>query len=68
MFLVALGIHSVFEGVAIGLQTEKEKVLEFSVAVLVHEIVMAVTFGLEVNNPWNLISTSFRISYITVKD
>ncbi|ROT76962.1 putative zinc transporter ZIP1-like, partial [Penaeus vannamei] len=49
IFLVALGIHSVFEGIAVGLQTEKDKVLEFSVAVLVHETVMAFTFGMEVS-------------------
>ncbi|XP_042888553.1 zinc transporter ZIP1-like isoform X2 [Penaeus japonicus] len=49
IFLVALGMHSVFEGIAVGLQTEKDKVLEFSVAVLVHETVMAFTFGMEVS-------------------
>lgn len=50
IFLVALGMHSVFEGIAVGLQTEKDKVLEFSVAVLVHETVMAFTFGMEVSS------------------
>lgn len=50
MFLVALGTHSVFEGVAVGLQTKADKVLEFAVAVLVHEWVMAFTFGLEVDS------------------
>ncbi|CAL4119060.1 unnamed protein product, partial [Meganyctiphanes norvegica] len=49
VFLIALGIHSIFEGMAVGLQTEKDKVLEFSMAVLVHEVVMAFTFGLEVS-------------------
>lgn len=50
IFLLALGVHSLFEGMAVGLQTQKEKVLEFSVAVLVHEVVMAFSFGMEVNN------------------
>lgn len=61
IFLVALGIHSLFEGAAVGLQTEREKVLEFGVAVLVHELVMAFTFGLEVSRsrrlawPWQVV-------------
>lgn len=50
IFLLALGVHSLFEGMAVGLQTQKEKVLEFSVAVLVHELVMAFSFGMEVSN------------------
>lgn len=50
IFLLALGVHSLFEGMAVGLQTQKEKVLEFSVAVLVHEVVMAFSFGMEVNS------------------
>lgn len=49
MFLMALGTHSVFEGMAVGLQTKADKVLEFAVAILVHEWVMAFTFGLEVD-------------------
>ncbi|XP_047740337.1 uncharacterized protein LOC108674462 isoform X2 [Hyalella azteca] len=49
IFLLALGLHSLFEGAAIGLQTQQEKVLEFGIAVLVHELVMALTFGLEVS-------------------
>ncbi|KAF2360509.1 Zinc/iron permease [Trinorchestia longiramus] len=57
IFLVALGIHSLFEGAAIGLQTQMEKVLEFGVAVLVHELVMAFTFGLEVSRSKRLAPT-----------
>ncbi|KAL7636179.1 UNVERIFIED_CONTAM: hypothetical protein RMT77_012936 [Armadillidium vulgare] len=49
MFLIALSAHSVFEGVAVGLQTSKDKIMEYSVAVLLHEAVMALTFGLEVS-------------------
>ncbi|XP_071529004.1 zinc transporter ZIP1-like [Panulirus ornatus] len=54
IFLMALGIHSLFEGMAVGLQTQKDKVLEFSVAVLVHETVMAFTFGMEVSKSHGL--------------
>ena len=52
IFLLALGVHSLFEGMAVGLQTQKEKVLEFSVAVLVHELVMAFSFGMEVSDSY----------------
>lgn len=47
---------------AVGLQTQKEKVLEFSVAVLVHEVVMAFSFGMEVNIDVIILSSSFIIS------
>lgn len=54
---MALGTHSVFEGVALGLQTKADKVLEFAVAILVHEWVMAFIFGLEVHS--SLLESSF---------
>ncbi|KAK4289042.1 hypothetical protein Pmani_037973 [Petrolisthes manimaculis] len=63
MFLVALGTHSVFEGVAVGLQTKADKVLEFAVAVLVHELVMAFTFGLEVSSN-EVLSRCKKVTYI----
>ncbi|KAG7162822.1 Zinc transporter ZIP1-like 2 [Homarus americanus] len=63
IFLLALGIHSLFEGMAVGLQTQKEKVLEFSVAVLVHEVVMAFTFGMEVSKS-HILSRCNKIIYV----
>ncbi|KAK3858365.1 hypothetical protein Pcinc_035448 [Petrolisthes cinctipes] len=66
MFLVALGTHSVFEGVAVGLQTKADKVLEFAVAVLVHEWVMAFTFGLEVVSSNEVLSRCKKVTYILI--
>lgn len=65
IFLIALGIHSVFEGMAVGLQTQKEKIMELAVAVIVHEVVMALTFGLEVSKS-NVLTKWKKISYIII--
>lgn len=65
IFLLALGVHSLFEGMAVGLQTQKEKVLEFSVAVLVHEVVMAFSFGMEVSNDHGLTRWT-RVVYVII--
>jgi len=63
VFLIALGIHSLFEGAAIGLQTEKEKLLEFGVAVMIHEALMALSFGMEVSKSTRL-STGWKVVYV----
>ncbi|XP_064090521.1 zinc transporter ZIP1-like [Macrobrachium nipponense] len=65
IFLVALGIHSVFEGMAVGLQTQTEKVMELGVAVFVHEVVMAFTFGMEVSRS-NTLSRIYKVVYVVV--
>ncbi|KAK7065557.1 hypothetical protein SK128_005704, partial [Halocaridina rubra] len=65
IFLIALGIHSVFEGMAVGLQTQKEKVMELFVAVLVHEMVMAFTFGMEVSKS-NALTRWNKITYVLI--
>ncbi|KAG0724457.1 Zinc transporter ZIP1 [Chionoecetes opilio] len=65
IFLLALGVHSLFEGMAVGLQTQTEKVLEFSVAVLVHEVVMAFSFGMEVSNN-NTLSRWGKAAYVVI--
>ena len=51
IFLLALSIHSIFEGAALGLQMRQEKVMEFAIALLLHEVIMAFTFGLQVQYP-----------------
>jgi len=59
---MALSIHSLFEGAAIGLQTEREKLIEFGVAVLMHEALMALTFGMEVSR--SQLSLPRRLLYV----
>ncbi|KAK8737781.1 hypothetical protein OTU49_004237 [Cherax quadricarinatus] len=63
IFLMALGIHSLFEGMAVGLQTEKDKVLEFSLAIMVHEALMAFTFGMEVSKS-HVLSRWSKVIYV----
>ncbi|XP_068218508.1 zinc transporter ZIP1-like [Palaemon carinicauda] len=65
IFLVALAIHSVFEGMAVGLQTHTEKVMELGVAVFVHEVVMAFTFGMEVSRS-NTLSRMYKVIYMVI--
>ena len=45
VLFLALGIHSVFEGLAIGLQEDMVKLVDISVAVIVHEAPVAFAMG-----------------------
>ena len=46
MLVVALSFHSVFEGIAIGVQGNGHKLLSIFVAVMVHKALMAFSLGL----------------------
>jgi len=48
MLLVALSFHSIFEGIAIGLQEEEGSLLSIFIAVIVHKAVMAFSLGLNI--------------------
>ena len=48
MLLLALSFHSVFEGVAIGLQENSGQLLSIFIAVIVHKAVMAFSLGLNI--------------------
>ena len=48
MLLLALSLHSVFEGVAIGLQDNSSQLLSLFIAVIVHKAVMAFSLGLNI--------------------
>lgn len=43
---VAIGIHAVFEGLAIGIETETIKVLSIGIAVVCHKWAEGLTLGL----------------------
>nr|ACO11533.1 Zinc transporter ZIP3 [Caligus rogercresseyi] len=49
VLLVALSVHSVLEGLAIGLQSSERELWEILAAVLSHKLIMAFTFGLSVS-------------------
>ncbi|OQV13296.1 putative Zinc transporter ZIP1 [Hypsibius exemplaris] len=46
ILLVALSLHSIFEGLAVGLQDSRRKVLEIFVALLIHKCVVAFSVGM----------------------
>ena len=46
MLLIALSFHSVFEGLAIGLQLDLGALVDLFVAVIAHKAVMAFSLGL----------------------
>lgn len=48
MLLVALSFHSVFEGIAIGLQESSADLISIFIAVIVHKAVMAFSLGLNI--------------------
>lgn len=48
MLLLALSFHSVFEGVAIGLQDNSGQFFSIVIAVMVHKVVMAFSLGLNI--------------------
>lgn len=46
LLVLALSIHSVFEGLAIGLQNDADNVLSIFAAVLIHKTILAFSLGL----------------------
>ena len=48
LLLIALSFHSVFEGLAIGLQENSGELLSIFIAVIVHKAVMAFSLGLNI--------------------
>lgn len=63
ILLIALSFHSVFEGLAIGLQESNESLISIFVAVIVHKAVMAFSLGLNIAGS-DLSAKSFIISNI----
>jgi len=61
LLLLALSLHSIFEGLAIGLQKVKANLISIFVAVLCHKAVMAFSLGLNIAQS-NLSARSFIIS------
>ncbi|XP_054714869.1 zinc transporter ZIP1-like [Uloborus diversus] len=50
LLVFALSLHSIFEGLAIGLQTSTQNVVRILVAVLIHKCIIAFTLGLNLVN------------------
>ncbi|XP_041642090.1 zinc transporter ZIP1 [Cheilinus undulatus] len=64
MLFLSLSIHSIFEGLAIGLQNTDSKVLELCVAILIHKSI--IVFSLSVKLVQSAVSQLWLAAYIGV--
>ncbi|XP_059477988.1 zinc transporter ZIP1-like [Neocloeon triangulifer] len=66
--LVALSIHAVTEGLAIGLQTSTPNVFFLLLAVSTHKFVIAFCLGMEMSSGWGAAKTTlrFHVVFMTV--
>jgi zinc transporter 1/2/3 len=63
MLLLALSFHSVFEGLAIGLQDDSKHMISIFIAVIIHKAVMSFSLGLNIAQS-NLSVRSFVLSNV----
>ncbi|XP_012692041.1 zinc transporter ZIP1 [Clupea harengus] len=64
MLFLSLSLHSVFEGLAIGLQTTESKVLEICIAILVHKSI--IVFSLSVKLVQSAVPPLWVAAYVLV--
>ncbi|KAG7468163.1 hypothetical protein MATL_G00139830 [Megalops atlanticus] len=64
MLFLSLSLHSVFEGLAIGLQTTQSKVLEICIAILVHKSI--IVFSLSVKLVQSAVKPAWVVAYVVV--
>ncbi|XP_034535478.1 zinc transporter ZIP1 isoform X2 [Notolabrus celidotus] len=64
MLFLSLSVHSIFEGLAIGLQSTDSKVLELCVAILIHKSI--IVFSLSVKLVQSAVSPLWVAAYIGV--
>ncbi|XP_043101348.1 zinc transporter ZIP1 [Puntigrus tetrazona] len=64
MLFLSLSLHSVFEGLAIGLQTTDAKVLEICIAILVHKSI--IVFSLSVKLVQSAVRPLWVVLYVSV--
>ncbi|TSL68170.1 Zinc transporter ZIP1 [Bagarius yarrelli] len=64
MLFLSLSLHSVFEGLAIGLQTTDTKVLEICIAILIHKSI--IVFSLSIKLIQSAVPSLWLIVYILV--
>ncbi|KAM9366804.1 zinc transporter ZIP1 [Symphorus nematophorus] len=64
MLFLSLSLHSVFEGLAIGLQSSDSKVLEICIAILVHKSI--IVFSLSVKLVQSAVHPFWVVAYIGV--
>lgn len=60
VLLLAISLHSIFEGLAIGLETEIYRLWELLLAVGIHKSIIALSLGM------NLIQTKFKLAFMVL--
>lgn len=65
LLLIALTFHSVFEGLAIGLQQESMSLYELFIAVIVHKAIMAFSLGLNLAQSAGITIKTFVVATLT---
>ncbi|GFQ64642.1 zinc transporter ZIP3 [Trichonephila clavata] len=64
MLMVSLGIHSLFEGLALGLQTSVPVLVNLVVGVAVHELLVAFAMGVNVSRLRLTTRTALKLAFI----
>ncbi|KFM57985.1 Zinc transporter ZIP3, partial [Stegodyphus mimosarum] len=64
MLLVSLGVHSLFEGLAVGLQTSVPTLVNLVVGVAVHELLVAFAMGVNVSRLHLPASTALKLAVL----
>lgn len=64
MLMVSLGVHSIFEGLALGLQTSIPQLINLVVGVAVHELLVAFAMGVNVSRLRLKPHTVFKLALV----
>lgn len=64
MLLISLGIHSLFEGLALGLQTSPGTLFRLSIGVALHELLMAFALGVSVAKIRLPLATAWKLAFL----
>ena len=61
VMIVALSTHSLFEGLAVGLQTEMEKLVQLYIGIITHEVLVAFAVGVNLAQQRASLSTIVKL-------
>lgn len=64
MLLISLGVHSLFEGLALGLQTSSSTLFRLAIGVALHELLMAFALGVSVSRIRLPIVTACKLAFV----
>lgn len=64
MLLISLGVHSLFEGLALGLQTSSATLFRLAVGVALHELLMAFALGVSVSRIRLPVVTTCKLAFL----